>query len=337
MGDLALVAGAYLGEVIRSNTADRACWSWVNYDDYIQAHPEFRKQRPREFGFLAFLDSATNTTYPLAHMEALLHKAPLPSAHAFAKQLVGGGAGVTGAGGATAASADSSSSRGASAAGSSGAAAQAAAPRASAPANGAAAEDATMKLALLSVREALAKWRRVATPTDVTQLRAAAPSWIPGHPLQENVAQQALLLKSGEVVWGALIQANNALFRKGPDDHPGAVLFSNDPYFDGRPQELYAIANKLLSFKGTQAPESLRPISDWLTDEKKAAFNLPVPSELTPRPAFATGILFFRKHLPQQLVGGAWMPLIVHSETRAIMVVPRQFWVREISATWQAR
>jgi hypothetical protein len=80
-----------------------------------------------------------------------------------------------------------------------------------------------------------------------------------------------------------------------------------------------------------------RPISDWLTDEQKAAFNLNVPSELTPRPAFATGILFFRKHLPQQLVGGAWMPLLMHPETRAMMVVPRQFWVREISATWQAR
>jgi len=115
------------------------------------------------------------------------------------------------------------------------------------------------------------------------------------------------------------------------------VLYSNDRYFDGRPQELYAIANKLFSHKGTQAPESLRPISDWLTDEQKAAFNLPVPSDLTPRPAFATGILFFRKHLPQQLLGGAWMPLLVHPETRTIMVVPRQFWVREISATWQAR
>jgi hypothetical protein len=45
-------------------------------------------------------------------------------------------------------------------------------------------------------------------------MRAAGPSWVHGHALRENVLQQALLLQKGEVVWAALLQANNALFNR---------------------------------------------------------------------------------------------------------------------------
>src|SRR5262249_25533259 len=141
----------------------------------------------------------------------------------------------------------------------------------------------------------------------------------------------------GEVVWGALLQANNALFKPGPDDHPGAALYSSDAYFDARPHELRGIARTLFGYKGAEAPEEIRPISDWLTNEQQTAFNLPVPSSLTERSAFATAVLFFRKHLPEQQIGGNWMPMLVHSGTRAIMVVPRQFWPREFVARWKAR
>jgi hypothetical protein len=317
MYDIALVVGAYLGEVIRSNAADGEHWSWVNYDDYAQAHPEFRKQRPREFGFLGFLDSAHNTAYPCAHVAALLAGASLPTMHAYACQLIGGDAAA--GSGATAGAAPGSVSAG-----------PAAAPHA-------AAEDATMKQALVNVREALAKWRRLATPTDFLAVRGAGPGWVRGHALEENVAQQVLLLQKGDVVWGALLQANNALFKPGPDDLPGAILYSRDAYFDARPQALRAIARTLFGYKGADAPQSVRPITEWLANEREMAFNLPVPPDLTTHPAFATGMLFFRKHLPEQVLAGAWMPLLTHTETRAVMVAPRQFWPRELVARWKAR
>jgi hypothetical protein len=341
VGDLALLAGAYLGEVIRGNAGDRALWNWVNYDDYTQAHPEFRKQRPREFGFLAFLDSAENTTYPLAHVEALLAKAPLPPTYVLATQLLGSGTAAPKPAAAATAPANGARAGNGGPAGNGAATGNMPSGGASSvhtsPGDAAAADDNEMKQALANVREALSKWRRIATQTDVIGIRAAGPDWVRGHALSENVAQQALLLQKGEVVWGALLQANNALFKKGPDDLPGAVIYSTDRYFDARPHELAGIATRLFAHKGVQAPEAIRPISEWLADEKRAAFNLPVPAELTSRSAFATGTLFFRKHLPLQLVGGGWMPMLVHPETRAVMVVPRQFWNRELVARWQAR
>ena len=194
-----------------------------------------------------------------------------------------------------------------------------------------------MKQALASVREALSKWQRVATQTDVLGLRAAEPHWVRGQLLSELVAKQALLLLKGEVVWGALIQANNALFNPGTDDLPGAVVFSADRYFDAHPQELHGIARTLFGYKGKEAPDAIRRISAWLSNEHDTLFNLPVPPALTEHPALATTVLFFRKHLPEQLLAGKWMPILVHPETRAVMVVPRQFWPRELVARWKAR
>jgi hypothetical protein len=132
--------------------------------------------------------------------------------------------------------------------------APAAPPKTPAPAPGGTepTEDGAMKQALAGVREMLAKWRRVATPTDFLGLRAQGPAWARAHPLKEVMIHQQLLLEKGEVAWGALLQANNALFKPGPDDHPGAMLYSRDPYFEGRPQGLGKVARTIF-------PHSQRP------------------------------------------------------------------------------
>ncbi|MEO7496235.1 MAG: hypothetical protein ABIT83_09770 [Massilia sp.] len=82
-------AGAYLGETVRGNTADPARWQWVAYDDFARLDPGFAARRPRALGFMAFLDSAEHTAYPLAHVEELLNGANVDSAIDFARQLTG--------------------------------------------------------------------------------------------------------------------------------------------------------------------------------------------------------------------------------------------------------
>jgi hypothetical protein len=115
------------------------------------------------------------------------------------------------------------------------------------------------------------------------------------------------------------------------------MLYSSDSFFDARPQELRALAHQVFSSKGKDAPEDIRRISDWLANEQQTAFNLALPGSVTARPAFATAVLFFRKHLPEQHISGTWMPLLMHSGTRAVIVVPRQFWPRELVGRWKAR
>lgn len=89
LSNLMLAAGAYLGEVIRSNAAEKGCWQWVTYDDYVRDNPGFSQQRPRDVGFLAFLDSAEHTTYPFAYIAMLLSGANMDSTHAYALEFLG--------------------------------------------------------------------------------------------------------------------------------------------------------------------------------------------------------------------------------------------------------
>ena len=91
LAHLTVAAGAYLGDTIRS-AAPRGHWQWTNYDDHAQRHPDFAQARPRTPGFLAFLDSAESTAYPLAQVAARLEGDEGASCVGFARELLGDGA-----------------------------------------------------------------------------------------------------------------------------------------------------------------------------------------------------------------------------------------------------
>ena len=88
LSNLMLVAGAYLGEVIRSNATNKGCWQWVTYDDYVSEQPDFAQKRPREPGFLAFLDSDQHMVYPFAQIAAVLGGRDAAPIHAYTRHLV---------------------------------------------------------------------------------------------------------------------------------------------------------------------------------------------------------------------------------------------------------
>lgn len=297
---LVVAAGAYLGEVIRSN-APAGDWQWVTYDDFAALQPGFANQRPRELGFLAFLDGAEQLAYPLAQVAAALDGAPAASTRAYAGQLLA-----------------------------------AAAPGADAADEAPA--DPGMAAALDGVRDALANFRRLASASDYQRLRTNFPRWMhPEDSLGETIENQRLLLEQGKVVWGALVQANNGLFEPGPEDLPAALAYSLDPHFDGRPQALRQIAAALFAHKGDQAPEPLRRLAEWLADEVERAYNLPVPELVTDREVLVSAFMVFRRHLPERVVSGAWFPILTHPGTCALLIVPREFWPQPLVAAWNAR
>lgn len=85
--NLVVLAGAYLGEVVRSSAPTQ--WLWEPYDDYARAHPGFAERRPRQAIMMALLDSPEESAYPLANVAAILRGAPAQSCHEFAVNLVG--------------------------------------------------------------------------------------------------------------------------------------------------------------------------------------------------------------------------------------------------------
>lgn len=296
-------AGAYLGEVVRGNTADPGQWQWMNYDDMVRAYPAFARQRARARGFMAFLDSVEHTTYPLATVATLLADARAESLQDYARKLLP----------------------------------QAADERAGPLAPGEIEQwpaAPAMALALDQVRNAVMKWRRTATPADYAATCADNPGWLGGDSLAEIYRRQHLLLERGMVVWAALVQADKALFAQGPHDMPALLAYSLERHFEARPQALHRIAQELSAYKGKEAPAALQHITHCLAAEQQRPQDMAVPDMLTQRRVMISSFLAIRKHMPADVLHGAWFPVLTHPDTLCLMIAPRAFWPPELASAW---
>ncbi|MDQ1812529.1 hypothetical protein RBA41_04355 [Massilia sp. CCM 9210] len=298
-------AGAYLGEVIRSNTPDPSQWQWMNYDDMVRAHPAFARQRPRARDFLVFLDSVEHTTYPLATVSALLTDARAESLQDYARKLLPQGA-------------------------------DGANPLAPGDIEQWPAEP-RMDLALDQIRNAVLKWRRAATPADYGTMYADNPGWLGNDSLADIYRRQHLLLERGMVVWASLVQANNALFAEGPHDMPALLAYSLDRHFEARPQALQRVSQELSAYKGKgkDTPAPLQHITTCLANELQRPQDLAVPDMLTRRRVMISAFLAIRKHMPADVMQGAWFPVLTHPDTLCLMIAPRQFWPQELVSAWK--
>jgi hypothetical protein len=163
--------------------------------------------------------------------------------------------------------------------------------------------------------------------------------YLSSSPLCKVHQDKATLYREGRVVWGALVQANSRLFRQSWGDAPAVAVYSLDPYFKERPQELREIGRTLFQLKGTAPPdEDLARFAAILTDERTVELKLPVPVRLTGgRSVFYTTILVMRKHLPAGWLASSVFPLVVSPAlTEATMILPSRFWDDALVTRWNA-
>jgi hypothetical protein len=154
------------------------------------------------------------------------------------------------------------------------------------------------------------------------------------------VEEQDALRDRGLVVWGHLVQANSILFD--PDNTgtlPANVLYSTDPFFDGRASVLGRIARGLFAQKGTSgADRELREFVRIITDEYERLLRRELPRGYCGGRSvhFAT-FLVQPSHLPGNCLRRPVFPLVVSpEETEAVMVLPSRYWPPEVVAQWQA-
>jgi hypothetical protein len=138
------------------------------------------------------------------------------------------------------------------------------------------------------------------------------------------------------VVWASLVQANNALFAEGPHDMPALLAYSLERHFEARPQALHRIAQELFSYKGKEMPAALQHIAQYLASEQQRAQDLALPPMLTRRRVMVSSFLAIRKHMPADVMKGAWFPVLTHPDTLCLMIAPRQFWPPELVTAWKS-
>jgi len=126
-------------------------------------------------------------------------------------------------------------------------------------------------------RFGLVRWfyNRIAPPRFVYEI----PTY---DRLLEIYRRRGDLLARGDVVWGAIVQANNLLWEPGSHDAPGVILYSPDRTFDGEADELEHIARSLFSLKGTKPKDpELATFAAVITNEFTVLMREPVPRALT--------------------------------------------------------
>lgn len=158
-------------------------------------------------------------------------------------------------------------------------------------------------------------------------------------PLLCVLTDHAALCDRGQIVWGALVQGNNLLFdRENRLTAPANVVYSLDPYFDGRPLELLRLAHGLFAQKGgTPADQGLGEFVQTITDETTAILRRELPRNYCGGRSVYFATCFVQpSHLPRHFLAQSTFPLLVNfAETPAVMLLPSRYWPATLASRWR--
>jgi hypothetical protein len=178
-----------------------------------------------------------------------------------------------------------------------------------------------------------ARWQAL-SPAEREALMPDRPDWMNAHYSRFTFDHYEELFARGRVIWGRIVQANNALFRPGADDCAAEVLF--DPAGTLSHVELAAPANHLFSLKGTLPRDpTQRRIAHHLTEEFIWASGQEVPASVSATPLRMSTFLVHRQHLPEGRLVFPFFPLLLHPHQPGIVaVLPSRWWPAELLARW---
>jgi hypothetical protein len=155
------------------------------------------------------------------------------------------------------------------------------------------------------------------------------------------IQDQDIFLVRGKVVWGQLVQANQILFR--PENRntcPANVIYSADPFFDGRLSLLSSMAGSLFAQKGsTKADREIQSFVDAVTDEMTRVLQREMPYSFTGGRSVYFATCFIQPgHLPDGYIVGPSFPVIINpEETPAMMLLPSRYWAAALISHWREK
>lgn len=160
-------------------------------------------------------------------------------------------------------------------------------------------------------------------------------------PLNVIYREEQTLIKKGNVFMGCIVQANENLYKWFPPlNYPADMIYSPDPILGTDISRLYAIAEKLYSYKDRpqDAPEELHELAEWITDEMTRFFNVPLPDSLTGgKEVYITTFQVMRKNLPGRKLQQNVLPILAApGSCKSSAVLPIGFWSeRFLSQFWK--
>ncbi len=140
---------------------------------------------------------------------------------------------------------------------------------------------------------------------------------------------QRRFFQEGKVALGALVQANELLFKRGFDDCPANYIYTRDEYYIKQPGELEGLAYALFDTKGKAGYyPSIQKLADLLADETERIYCYKLPRDVTEgREVYFTTVFVSREHLPQGRIVESLKPMLIlpYNEPDA-MILPHWYW-----------
>ena len=140
---------------------------------------------------------------------------------------------------------------------------------------------------------------------------------------------QMKFFKEGKVALGALVQANELLFKRGSDNCPANYIYTRDPYYTEHTEEFHALAMDLFQTKGEAGfIPSIQKLADILADEEECTYCYKLPRNVTEgREVYFTTIMVDRDHLPGKKLAEGLKPMLIlpYSKPDA-MILPYWYW-----------
>ena len=142
---------------------------------------------------------------------------------------------------------------------------------------------------------------------------------------------QAEFFEHGQRALGAIVAANEKLYKWGILDLPAFIVYSLDEYYNDveNMQELVNIAYQVGELSGRrQEDNNLKQIVYALETEVDRAFGIKLPHDMTNgRDVFFTSVMIPRKYLPKKKVDRAVYPFnILVGRRPDAMLVPHWYW-----------
>ena len=142
---------------------------------------------------------------------------------------------------------------------------------------------------------------------------------------------QAEFFEHGKHALGAIVIANEKLYKWGILDLPACIVYSFDKYYNDAEnmKELDNIANQLADLRGRrQENNTLKQIVYILESEVERAFGIKLPYDMTNgRDVFFSTVMIPRKYLPKKKVDRAVYPFNILVGIRPdAMLVPHWYW-----------
>lgn len=173
------------------------------------------------------------------------------------------------------------------------------------------------------------------------------PLWLLLHgdnPLNAVYKDKNILFQSGQVYFASLVQANETLFDSdNRGDHPAVFLYSTHPIVEQYPEVLKIISEIIFSYKGAPAesvPEFMREAVRIITDELDCSsldFTVNMSHPENPDETVENidvhfrVLMVFHEDLPEHYLRGELFPILAApNQTKAIMVLPKEYWTNPI-------